>query len=349
MSGRPRAGMALVVTLVGLLVLEIVVAGVFHIAMQQVRIAHVRTQAATLQAVAVGAVASATASWDSLAAGLAVGDSAVLDTGSRPPRIRAVVVLRRLAADLFFVRAEAGDDAGQSRAVGALLRVLDPARLLAELSAAVLAYSAGGSASIDGSAPVECELPGGAAAEVAALALVDTAGAALLALPESSVRQLDSLPPFARLAGLDLRRLADPLPAATLALAPVLANGACDTTAVANWGAPADPAHPCAYFFPLRHAVGDAVVESGAGQGILIVAGDLTLAAGVRFHGLLLVGGTLRLLDGARVDGAVRAARLELARASIRYDPCSLRRAFDAAPRLRGPFRAAGHWWVPAA
>ena len=52
---------------------------------------------------------------------------------------------------------------------------------------------------------------------------------------------------------------------------------------------------------------GDAV-PGGAGEGILVAPGDLTLSGATHFEGLVMVDGDLQLVDEARVHGAVLAA-----------------------------------------
>ncbi|MFN8665809.1 MAG: hypothetical protein U0164_01295 [Gemmatimonadaceae bacterium] len=68
----------------------------------------------------------------------------------------------------------------------------------------------------------------------------------------------------------------------------VLAAGQCDRTASTNWGDPGGVG-PCASYAPLIWARGDIELRGGAGQGVLLVDGDLTLSAGARFAGVVIV------------------------------------------------------------
>ncbi|MCC6931487.1 MAG: hypothetical protein IT359_21035 [Gemmatimonadaceae bacterium] len=75
--------------------------------------------------------------------------------------------------------------------------------------------------------------------------------------------------------------------------ASVLAAGQCDRSVSSNWGDPGGVG-PCASYAPLIWAQGDVEVRGGAGQGVLLVEGDLTLSAGARFAGVVIVRDDLR-------------------------------------------------------
>lgn len=138
------------------------------------------------------------------------------------------------------------------------------------------------------------------------------------------------------------------VPGSDLTPAPAIdANDACDANASANFGDPlrvlgADS--PCADFFPLVHAAGDLHLTGGAGQGMLVVDGNLTLLAGARFTGVLLVRGSARFENGSRLDGIVLADRVSLAGASeIHYSACAVEQASRAGAR---PFPEVTHSWT---
>lgn len=133
-----------------------------------------------------------------------------------------------------------------------------------------------------------------------------------------------------------------------LSPAPALdADGACDANAPANLGDPLrvfGPDSPCAAFFPVVHAQGDLQLIGGAGQGMLVVDGNLTLVAGARFTGVMLVRGSARFEDGARLDGIVLADRVSLAGASeIHYSACAVAQASRGGAR---PFPEVTHSWA---
>ena len=297
--GAPRAGIALLTTLLGVLVLEIVIAGAFHVAMQQRRIATASQRVVQLQFAARSAAAAALAEWAALEVdSIPVGGSRPVSNDSAASGIRAEVSLHRLASRLFFLRAEASFPVtGESHAVAAILRERTLEEWLAGMPAVVTARESAFEGAIEGTPPGDCAPPVGAPAERPALLLVDSAAAR----------------PFSEVAGLDLAAVAHAPPAVIV-------------------------------------VAGDHSLETSLDESILVVHGDLEVQPGVRFRGLLLAAGSLHLQPGSELHGAVRVAnRLTGADAAIRYDPCVLAALFHAHPFLRGPLRAATHWWVPSA
>jgi len=139
----------------------------------------------------------------------------------------------------------------------------------------------------------------------------------------------------------DLARLADRVETGVLTAAP----GACDTAAPGDRGDPARPGSPCADDFPLIFVPAGLTV-AGAGQGVLVVLGDLELAPGAAFTGAILATGRLEIGAGATVTGAVRAGEASVA-GTVRFDACALARALARAPGLGRPLRPAARTWVP--
>ncbi len=79
----------------------------------------------------------------------------------------------------------------------------------------------------------------------------------------------------------------------------------------------------------------------GIGQGVLLVAGDLTLRAGFTYRGLVVVAGDLALIGaGTGVVGAVQVGSERSGgsvamegRSAIEYSACALRRALAGSSR----------------
>ncbi len=89
---------------------------------------------------------------------------------------------------------------------------------------------------------------------------------------------------------------------------------------------------PCADHLPLLHAPGNMRIEGGAAQGMLLVDGDLELAAGARFSGVVLVRGVLEITDGSVLHGTVLASNAMVHGGSrLRYSSCAVERALRAA------------------
>jgi hypothetical protein len=158
---------------------------------------------------------------------------------------------------------------------------------------------------------------------------------------------------FARLGGFplsDALARAERVEIGAVDASPVVgAGGLCDVAAPGNWGAPLAPTHPCAGSFPLIHAPAGLRMTGGAGQGFLVVEGDLTIDPGAAFYGAILVTGRLDA-PAASIRGAVRilgGASGSLIGGSITYDACALWRAFTGSRALAGVYRPPGRWWIP--
>ena len=133
--------------------------------------------------------------------------------------------------------------------------------------------------------------------------------------------------------------------------APVVAAGACDTTATTNWGDPAGGS--CGAHLPVIRALGDLTVRGGVGQGILIVDGDVVFENGASFAGLVMVADDFVTgAGGGSVLGAVIAGDARRAAGDhtivgsgghIRRSSCRLRQARLAAAN---PVRARQRWWA---
>lgn len=140
--------------------------------------------------------------------------------------------------------------------------------------------------------------------------------------PPIAVQVPDSMEP-ATLRALSLATPADPrslrptilhgdLAAPSLEASGVSPPGSCplaappDPLPALNWGDPARPS-ACDDYFPYVHVAGDLTHPTGAGQGILVVDGDL-LATELVWAGLVVVRGTATLQGpSVRVHGAVLA------------------------------------------
>lgn len=134
------------------------------------------------------------------------------------------------------------------------------------------------------------------------------------------------------LAGLaDIRYTSDPG-----TIAPSVAGGQCDRSLQDNWGDPLDPTSPCFNYFPIIHIdyTGEASLNTGYGQGILLVEGDVRVNGGFEFYGPVFIKGTLTTNgSGGHFWGGVVAANADLdtntvlGDAVITYSSCAVSRA----------------------
>ncbi len=157
-------------------------------------------------------------------------------------------------------------------------------------------------------------------------------------------------PPYIGLLGAgDLERVIPVRLGRAVAPLPVVNDDVCVPTAD-NWGSPLDPDGPCGARRIAGLALGDLVVGPGEGQGLVVVLGSLTLAAGTVFSGFAVVRDSLRMGAGARISGLVRvggSVRLE-GGAEVVGNACAALLALRGAPgltRLRTP--PVGPWLRP--
>jgi hypothetical protein len=350
-------------TVIGVLVLvELLAVAILTVALQEITVSRERAAAVQLQLAARSTTAQ-------LSSGPVPGIQALAPGGRLPlPADTSAAVasaeIQRVSPGLFLLRttAQSGLGASWSRTtVGALLNGFDSQTVLNRLPGALnVATSARleGAASVDGSSAsdpaVACpswlsypDSAAGIAHGSAAAIAVDNAARVVGAPP---FLELAVAADSAGLGGFGLEVLtswADRQQSGTVDLMPEISGTLCSTTTPNNWGAPLDALHPCANFFPLIRSAGDLVIASGAGQGTLIVDGNLLLEGGTTFFGLVIVAGTLTLNPGARIEGAVRAGAAVLHAGAVRRSNCALSNALTRASALNRLVPRRGRRWIP--
>jgi hypothetical protein len=343
-GSRRRRGLALAVTVSAMATVGALIAGVFFSSTQEYRVGRnsvLQARALTAAEYGLNAILSA-GEWSPLWS--SAPSAGPLATRAYLPGDGSVDTVRvyRLARGNFLIVSEGRSapslGARARRRIGALVTL----RLPALDSAAAL--TARDSVSVQPGALVTGvdALPPGwtcppAGADVASVTAGDTSYAGLSAADRAT---LVAAAQSAILAGASI---AGPAPALDH-------DGKCDLSAPLNWGDPllvlaAGAELPCRDYFPVIHAPGDLHITGGAGQGILLVDGDLTIDGGFQFFGLVLVRGALVTTgSAAHVVGAVVAARASLASATVvRYSRCALSRALLGAAT---PVFARAHAWV---
>jgi hypothetical protein len=109
----------------------------------------------------------------------------------------------------------------------------------------------------------------------------------------------------------------------------------CDKNQKLNWGNPLNPTEMCGNYFPIIYSQGDMkIAASDAGQGILLVEGNLEVSGGHEFFGPVIVKGTLKTTGtGGHFIGGVTAANVSLESSTVlgdavvQYSQCSITRA----------------------
>jgi hypothetical protein len=117
---------------------------------------------------------------------------------------------------------------------------------------------------------------------------------------------------------------------------PSVSAGVCQSVNT-NWGDGNTPGNPCGTRFPIIHITGNATINAGQGQGILLVDGNLTLSGAFNFDGIVIVRGGVVTSAGANVNvyGGLLMQSMNFSSAAfngnvnVNYSKCALTRAKD--------------------
>jgi hypothetical protein len=291
-GSRARRGALIPVVLVVMVIIALAACAALFAARQDRRASwNSRLQTSALGA-ADHAHAAAVSTFATVAPTLGAGSS-VTRSQSIGDGIDATLHLTRLGPTLFSLLVDGGAHSAQgvqARRRAALLLRLDPPSLRFPAALNIVGGSPPDPAVVDGDDRVPAEWP------------CDEVGAA------SAMRHPSPAPDTSVLAALRARAsITLPSGATMRAIQPGVRDGACLTERPDNWGDP-DRVGPCAGWLPVVHATGDLTIDGGAGQGLLLVDGNLMIAGGFRFVGAMVVAGTLGVgRGGATIVGGVTA------------------------------------------
>jgi hypothetical protein len=369
MHAARRDGIVLPVMIGVLVLIELLALAILTAAFHEHIVAQQRVQSVRAQLAGRSAVARATAT--PYAGVQALPPAGRMLLFQRTDSLNTVTAeLQRLTSGSFLIRAHAqsGPRERVARAAAAMLLTgFDPMQALAQVPGAL---NVGGSVWIDGTARVDgssAALTGGGASPCPSWLVMPDSGAGIARAPGAQTdvhasALITGAPPiedrhdllassiFDALGGFSLAQLAaraDQHESGTLELSPVVSGATCVAGAPGNWGAPLQPGQPCADYFPLIHAASSLTLATGAGQGLLIVEGDLHLAAGTRFFGLALVTGRASVEAGAVLEGALLARAVVLAGGTVRRSNCALIRALTEPPALNRLEPRPTRRWIP--
>lgn len=366
MTSAPRRGIALVTAILGILVIGALIAGVFFASTQNYRASRNSLyQERALTAAEFGQNAILR-DWN-------IDTAFALPVGGM--RSRTVNVQNRANADVKWTKlnkltfavvsegtTEAGTDREARRRTGMIVRleVPDiPARGALNLRS-VATDTIGGSATVDGTDtnPLgwsDCPTagptgPGIVASDTAKMKTKGNNCTGYTCVTGSPKREVDAAmsdtAEFFTFGGMDwadLTALATPVTTYASGfvmsggvLGPKVVNGACDKANSYNWG---DPGRTtvCANYFPVIWGKGNLSITGGAGQGILIVDGDLIASGGATFHGPVLVRGRLvssgqgaHFLGGVMVGNQNGMPTTLLGFGSVKFSRCAMITALSA-------------------
>lgn len=139
------------------------------------------------------------------------------------------------------------------------------------------------------------------------------------------------------------------------AVAPESADGQCLTGSDTNWGAPEDPTDPCHFYFPMIHHDGNLHINQGAGQGILLVEGDLHVDGDFDFRGIVIVTGQLEVGAGtSTIHGTILVGTNAITddtyvingTPTINYSACAVYRANEYNRAMARPLPLGERSWV---
>jgi hypothetical protein len=353
---RDERGLALVLTLMAMVVIAALISGVFvagRLEMAGGRTAVFATQATEA---AEAGLNDMLANWSVAYNSYGIyGDSAFAPVNVGPSG-RYSQVLTRMSGGKYLLRVR-GDFLGPAgnviatRYLGRYLRLAIP---WLDIQAAVTAQDgikAGGNIDIvgfDGAPPNWSGCPPGVnKAGARSMAEVDAVGASSVVGAPAEIEYdstlVDSVftDPFNRLKPMATMTL----PGGSYSgMTPTVSGSpsVCNSADPNNWGEPyAPPAGgvvtPCRGYFPIIYSPGSLVLNTGRGQGILLVAGDLNMQGNVIFDGIVIVLGSLQTAGtGNKVTGAVLTMGTQtsiVGNPDINYSSCAISRALQFSVR----------------
>jgi hypothetical protein len=353
---RDERGLALVLSLIAMVVIAALISGVFVASRQEMaggRSAVLATQATEA---AEAGLNDMLANWSVSYNKYGVDGDSVFPSVMVGPRGRYTQVLTRLNGGKYLLRVR-GDQLGASgnviatRYLGRYLRLAIPSLDIQAALTAQDGITAGGNIDITGvdSDPPNWTgcAPGVDKAGARSGQLVTAHGASsVVGTPpeiENDASLVDSVftSPFDSLKGMATLTL----PGGTYTgMTPTVTGSParCNGANTLNWGEPlAAPAagvvSQCQDYFPIIYSPGSMVVNTGRGQGILLVAGDLNIQGNFIFDGIVIVLGSLQTAGtGNKVTGAVLTAGQSISivgNPDILYSSCAIARALQYSVR----------------
>jgi hypothetical protein len=355
-------GIALPLVLFVLVIVGVIISGTFYIARLEQKTGDNAVAATQAAAVAEAGVDSVLANWspsayNNMASGTEIAFPTVTTLGGNASY---TAVLRRLNSRVFMVRADGrqafpGGGLAGRRQVAKLVRLDIP---LIAMNAAITTRTGltvsgssdvSGVDSIPGSMGAICPPAGPTVPGIRdSSGNVTTSGACsgascIVGNPQILTDPTVSTNSFTQFGSTNFAQLAAranfTVSGTINSIAPAVTVGPpslCNYAITTNWGAPLAPFSPCGDYFPIIYAPGDVRLTGGAGQGILLVQGDLDVSGGVEFYGPVIVMGTIRSTGtGGHIYGGVMSSNANLGtvlvsgNSVVNYSSCTIARALQ--------------------
>lgn len=368
---RPRDGFVLPVALMAMIVIGAVVTGGFYVASQEHTVSVSTDQAARALDMAEFGLDEAMATLrgrDVLRHG--VGTPVVFNAvdvmnGSSVLGEYRIGILPLVNENLYLIHSEGragGGSNAATRRVSSLMRLASSQSAYTRAALVVFGeFHRGGNSTVNGTdvCGVNTGTPGVLARDTSVVTESGNAGDIQGDPPKEQRTDMttDSLSNFGDLELQDMIDMADiryPNAIAPSNMEPSSdSNGLCETSNPNNWGQPDHDAtthEDCKDYYPIIHSEGNLTLQTGVGQGILIVEGDLSIQGNFVFDGVVIVTGSLTMqgtgqgtgkISGTTIvqgTGLVDTESTTAGNAMIEYDSCNVQNAFKHAPRIRPLF-----------
>ncbi len=310
-------GMALAIALFAIVVIGALVAGTAFAG--QLEMGGGRSAIATTQAMeqAETGIADAFQNWEPTWNSLAAGNTALGPTTTSGLLNRRSYTVTRLGGVLAFVRSKgerlnAAGNIVASRELGQLARIVDPD---IDVDAAVEGMGdvrVGGTSKVSGFDTNPTGWGGGCTGTLDDVAGVrasgdvsTTGGADIIGEPSPTYPFVENDASVTAQGFTDIYDALVPGVTRTFGggnyngMAPTLnGSGACDRSNTNNWGEPGDPDYgplvpACRGFLPVMLFTGNTTINTGRGQGIILVQGNLRIQGTLIFDGIILATGNI--------------------------------------------------------
>jgi hypothetical protein len=364
---HPRAGLALVLSLIAIIVVGGIIAAIGFATTIETRTAEVGRRQNQAFDVADAAAGEIVGAWDAGVNNImAVGSSRTI-TGTSPGGTGTYeATISRTNTEIFLVDVVGRDAGSQARQrLGFLVKL----RVLSFDATAALTTRGpgrvGGSASINGNDNVpagwasECPAAGAAGSGIRHPnpTQINFQGgcsgqSCVLGSPRVLTDPTVNDETFFNYGESDWAQLST---AANVQLAggnvsgsPTATGGVCNRTS-SNWGEPlrGSGVPACANYFPTVYFGGNTKINGTRGQGVLLVNGDLDIAGNFVYNGIVIARGELKATGTPVITGALLAANVELENQTglgnidLRYSRCAIQAA-QRSGALGAAFRSRG-------